>query len=398
MYGEGKPSPRIPAGFIRACWVAVIALLVAVLPARADEREDEYLRIYENIQQADSLDASGKTSAAMAKYQQAHSDLAKFRKSHPIWNRDMVAFRLNYAAQKAAECNEKLNAAAASPPPPAAPDQTQATAPGKDAPTRAEPLVKLLEPGAEPRKALRFQPKAGDKQTVALTLKTAMDMGTAGGQSQSMKLPPVVIAVESAIKDVAADGDITYENVITDASVGDEPGAMPQVMEAMKASLAGVKGLIISGVMTSRGFSKRLETKAPKSGETLPANARLFSGQMNQGMATMTAALPEEPVGVGARWEVKTMEKSSGISKAIYEIVSLEGERVVAKATITQSALNQGTAPGKGEGSGEVTLDLNRTMPVAGQLTHRMSGSMGGSGQSKDMAMKMEMSLRIESK
>ena len=112
--GKGNQSLRIAAAFIRACCVAALALLVAVTPARADEQEDEYLRIYQNIQDADSLDAAGRTSAALTKYRQAHADLVKFRKAYPSWNRDMVSFRFNYVAEKATALNDKLNAVIAS--------------------------------------------------------------------------------------------------------------------------------------------------------------------------------------------------------------------------------------------------------------------------------------------
>jgi hypothetical protein len=53
--------------------------------------------------------------------------------------------------------------------------QVPRKAPAKWPPKAAEPIVRLLESGTEPRKVLRVQPKAGDKQIVAFTMKMAMD-------------------------------------------------------------------------------------------------------------------------------------------------------------------------------------------------------------------------------
>ena len=74
----------------------------------------------------------------------------------------------------------------------------------KRPPRPGEPIVTLLEPGAEPRKVLRFQPKAGDKQIVAFRMKMAMD------PSPLPNLPPITETTQITIKNVSANGDIDY--------------------------------------------------------------------------------------------------------------------------------------------------------------------------------------------
>ncbi len=412
---RGDALLRIPAALLRSCCVALIALLVLALPARADEQETEYLRIYQNIQQADSLDASGKTEAALAKYQQAHADLVKFRKAYPSWNKDMVSFRMNYVAEKAAACSEKLNAAAE----PKTTDASKTNAPGpgqsvtaQTAPTAGEPIVKLMQPGAEPRKVLRLQPKPGDKQTLGLTMKMGMEVGMGAGQAQQMKLPPVLLTMENTVKNVSPDGDITYESRITDASVADEPGAMPQTVEAMKSSVGNIKGLAGSGIISSRGFKKDTQMKMP---ESASPQARQAMEQMWEVLSMIAAPLPEEPVGPGAKWEVKMTVKSEGINiiqKATYEVTSIEGDRVAAKTTATQAAANQKienpAMPGMkmdltkmtGQGSGEVTIDLTRLIPPEGSFAYNSDAAMSidAGGQKQTMTMKMQMNLRVQTK
>ena len=95
--------------------------LLAMLPARADEIEDQYLRIYTLIQEADSLSVGGQPSQALAKYTEAQTALRGFQKGYPGWNARVVNFRLNYLAGKIADVSPKVPAAAARPAPAAAP-------------------------------------------------------------------------------------------------------------------------------------------------------------------------------------------------------------------------------------------------------------------------------------
>ena len=292
----------------------------------------------------------------------------------------------------------KLNAAAvgaSSRTQPVARGQVPRKAPAKRPPTAAEPIVRLLEPGTEPRKVLRLQPKAGDKKIVAFTMKMAMDPALV------TNLPPITETTQITIKKVSANGDIDYERVITDVSVSAGSGPTTEVMETLKAAFSSLKGLTNSGVMSSRGFSRRTETKGPKSDKALPAIARLFQGQMNLGLDVIAAPLPEEAVGAGGKWEVKPAEESRDeVVKAVYEIVSIEEHRVTAKITVTVSGSKQ-TAKDfatTGGGSGEMTIDLGHIMPAKGNLVYRMemSGTDGAGG--KKLTMKLGMDLRIEAK
>src|SRR6266404_844559 len=80
----------------------LLSLLASLLGARAEGPDDQYVRIYNLIQQADSLQANGQSSQALTKYLEAQSGLQRFRKSYPEWNLKVVNFRLNYLATKVA--------------------------------------------------------------------------------------------------------------------------------------------------------------------------------------------------------------------------------------------------------------------------------------------------------
>ena len=391
--GEATASLRPRRALIRAHFVAVIALVVAVVPPKAEGQEDKYLRIYEKVEQADALEAGGKTAAALAKYQEAHSDLLQLRRDFPSWKRQMVSLRLNYVAGKAAACDDKLKPAAAgasSSTQSATQEQVAIKAPATRPPRPGEPTVTLLEAGAEPRKVLRLQPEAGDKQIVVLTMQTGMEPGPFSN------LPPVAETMEIRIKKVFPGGDIVYEGVITNVSVLAGSRATGQVPKDFEAAFSSVKGVITSGVMSSRGFSRRRETGYPGSNKALPAIVRLSHGLMYTSLDTMV--LPEEAVGTGGKWEVKPAERSrDGPERAVYEVVSMEKDGVTVKTTSTVSAAKpkaKDSAATGGGGSGEMTIDLARIMPTKGNLVYRMEAS----GPELPGGMKMWMDLRIEAK
>src|SRR2546426_695811 len=149
LFGAASPA-RFSAGPRSLVALAAAAFLLALCPARADDPDDQYIRIYSLMRQADSLTTNGPAGAALAKYHEAVTALQNFQKGHPDWNPRTVSFRLNYLAEKIAAVSQK----------PPATGQLGAGA----------SQAKLLEAGAEPRKVLRLHPKPGDKQTVAMTL------------------------------------------------------------------------------------------------------------------------------------------------------------------------------------------------------------------------------------
>jgi tetratricopeptide (TPR) repeat protein len=82
-------------------WIALAALFLALAgAARAAGPDDEYLDIYTEILQGDSLLQNGHPAAAAAKFRQALTDLQQLKAGHPYWNSDVVNFRLDYLAQQ----------------------------------------------------------------------------------------------------------------------------------------------------------------------------------------------------------------------------------------------------------------------------------------------------------
>lgn len=115
----------------------------AVLPRlQAQGTDDQYVRVYNLIQEADGLSNHAQPAEALGKYLEAQTALQRFQRGNPDWNVAVVKFRLNYLAAKIAAITPKV------PPPPA----PSAEAPGKPASVPA--------PGAGPSQPPKPAPPA----------------------------------------------------------------------------------------------------------------------------------------------------------------------------------------------------------------------------------------------
>jgi hypothetical protein len=384
----------------------LLALLTAVFPAFADEKDDEYLRIYSIVQDADSLDSKGKTAPALAKYEEALKALRKFKQQYPEWNPKSVSFRLSYLGTKIAALSDKVSNS----------PETATASTGKSGTTGSQQTpalqVKLLETGAEPRKVLRLHPKAEDKQSVRVTVKTTTNVKMGEMENPPMKMPGMTLTLSLTVKEVSNDGDITYECNISEANVAPDPEVVPQLAETLKASLDVLKGVTGSGIVSGRGFNKGTEFKLAS--DTNP-QVRQAVEQLKQIFSTLTIPLPEEAVGSGSKWEARSQIKAQGMTidqTATYELASIDGEQAVLKNSTVQSAANQKienpAMPGlkldltkmDEKGTGTMTLDLTQLLPRKGATTSHadfnMSMNMGP--QTQPMSMKIDTSLSIESK
>jgi hypothetical protein len=387
----------------------VLALLLGSWPAWADEPDDQYMLIYNLIQQADDLATSGKPTPAKAKYQEAKTALTNFQKEYPYWNAKLVAYRMNYVVGKLTALAQKRPATAGGG---AATIDQAATSEATAAAAASTMQVKLLEAGAEPRKTLRLHPSPGDKQTLVLTMKMTMETQMGGAGAPAMKLPAIKMTMDVAVKGVSDNGEITYEIVTGDTTVSDEPGVMPQLAETFKTAVARVKGMSATGTMSSRGLSPGMEFQAAAGTDQ---QARQFMDQMKGSFAQVAAPLPEEAVGPGARWEVKRPIKSQGMTidqTTTYELVSLEGERLTAKSAVVQHAANQkiqnpampqlkvDLTKMTGKGTGELTLELAKLLPVTGtsQAHSETSMTVNMGGQKQATTTKLDVDLQFEAK
>jgi hypothetical protein len=392
-----------PLTAVKKCsvvWI-MLALLLTLCAAQAGPDED-YLNIYSIFTRAEQQEAQGRTSLAHTNYLIAQKDLLLFQQINPNWQPRILAYRFNYLSGKIAATAEKHAAAAGK----------EVAAVQNHAAPSAKSLVKLLDAGSEPRTVLQLHPAVGDKQVLNMTMKMAMTMSTAGQSMPSVNIPAMVMTMTVEVKDIAANGDIAYEMVFDDATVAADTNAQPMVIAAMKSSLASLKGLTGTGRMSAHGVVKAMQMKLPPTAD--PQLSQTMD-QMKESFSSSSIPLPEEAVGPGAKWEYRIKLKSQGMTidqLATYELVSVDGDRLTLRSTITQNAANQKienpAMPGikvdldkmTGNGTGDSSFDLGHIMPQSGSLAENMEIIMGMNlGQKKQtMDMKMDMNVTIEAK
>src|SRR5712692_8084532 len=105
-----RPQLRSSSTWLTA--FLVLALLAVSWPARAQEPEDEYLRIFDLIQEADQLNARGKPAPALARYKESQIALLNLQRGRPDWNPKAVAYRLNDVTEKLTAVSPKVAASA----------------------------------------------------------------------------------------------------------------------------------------------------------------------------------------------------------------------------------------------------------------------------------------------
>jgi len=369
-------------------------LLLGSWTARAEEIEDQYLRVMNLSDQADTLKTSGHPDAALLKYKEAQRALLTFQKNYPRWNMNVVSFRLN-------ELTKNINALSGKIP------ETATTST-----SASDSQVKLLEPGSEPRKALRLKPNPGDEQTLVLSIKSSMNMKLGDIPEQKMKLPGMEMNISTTVKEISKDGDITFDIQFLDSSVSEDVEVMPQITEGLKTALANIKGQSGTATISSRGLNKKLDVKAPEGAD--PQTKQILE-QMRQSFANLSVPLPAEPVGIGAKWEVKIPYQYQGMKidqDSLYELTSMEEDRITTKSTIKQSAANQkiqspvmpalklDLVKMEGHGTGETTVELSKIIATEGQaeVHSELNMSMNTESQKQSMTMKIDSNISAKTK
>ena len=378
--------------------IAVLMTVAATPPPNQQTPDEQYIQIMSLIDRADALQAAGKTDAAKAKYKDAERALLYFKAANPLFAPRTVAYRLKEVTEKA-----DTRPPITEPTPSASAEKPKSNL---EAPAAASKSgVKLIDAGAEPRSVLRYHPKAGDKQLAIMTVKITVDMSMpaaapgGGAAPQIPVIPAITIPMDTTVQSVAANGDITFESVMGDAGFKEEPGMDPQMVQGLKTQLAGLKGVTTTGVISSRGISKKLDVKT--TGNADP-QARQMMDQIKEGTGNINVPFPDEPVGVGAKWEMNKMTKVQAASveqTGTYELTAMEGDHLTAKLNVgfkatnsaPQAAAAANAAQMGGNATGTANLDLSKLVGSSVTLDMHMEMPMGKMG-----TMKMGMNMSVE--
>src|SRR5688572_19264697 len=83
--------------------LAAAACLLATAPLVQAGPDEDYVSIYQMLEESDQLLANGQTTQARARFQAVQNALKKFKAAYPFWNQATVDFRLKYVEERLAK-------------------------------------------------------------------------------------------------------------------------------------------------------------------------------------------------------------------------------------------------------------------------------------------------------
>lgn len=214
------------------------------------------------------------------------------------------------------------------------------------------PDVKLLEAGAAPRRVLSHAFKKGDKQKLRMKAKTKL-------KGANLPLPTVGLdaPMDCRIVEVNATGEARFEF-----------NAGP--FKTSTSGGGGGLGGMLGGAAIGAGAPEKVAGWGWITPRGLVREFHLEEGA-SQGDAPVERGdpFPKEAVGVGARWEVRSVFEEKGQSvqqTSMYELLKLEPKLVHTKVSRSQVPVGSADAsgPGSASSSGELTYRLGEVYPT----------------------------------
>lgn len=273
--------------------------------------------------------------------------------------------------------------------------------------TNNQPITKidLLTAGTGDKKQLRFTPLINSRQISTLTLKV-------DDRNLNVGIPATKLTMEIVVTQIAPNGDISFDFTYKNVDIVAEPGTPPAVIDPIRRSLASLVGLSGAVVVDSRGQTKSTSTKLPQGLD--PTTQQIFE-QLSNSLGQLYAPLPEEAVGLGARWRTSQELNVNGIQltqSAIYELVSNQGSVLQLKMLVEQEAQSQEVKlPATPEipagfrvqlrsfsnqGEGEMTLRLGQMLPQRSILSSRSSVVLNFKPAETEQAVPVNQELTVQ--
>jgi hypothetical protein len=159
--------------------------------------------------------------------------------------------------------------------------------------------------------------------------------------------------------------------------------------------MQGMKG---HAIVSSRGFTKEADLVIPP--KMMDPETKQFMEEIKQSPYQMSRPLPEEAVGVGAKWLTTTTVKQDGMilkQSITSELRSLSGDAAKVSCTIKQTCMAVDVKSFTSSGNGEMNLDLGRLIPSLATV-HVTSRWIETMAQGQDMAMKLDMTVGMQGK
>lgn len=234
----------------------------------------------------------------------------------------------------------------------------------------SQPEVELLEAGAEPREPLRLELAEGSTSAATIDFQITQTQEI-GGEATPPAPSPALRAVYRLTVDEAADDEFVVGYAFESFDVTNTEELPDGFADQVDQALDGFDQVTGTSVLDARG--RALDSSIDVPDDVNPQIGAQID-QLSESIEQLSAPLPEEAVGVGARWRISQEVTAQGLTTtqdAVYTLASLDGGSYVLEVATTQTAESQAfELPDAPEGtSAELTgFDVSGTGRIEGDL------------------------------
>jgi len=279
--------------FASVAFLLSLLLLPSSVIRAETSPEDEYVVIFNTIQDADALNEAANSNGALTKYEEAQESLKKFQSAHPGWNSKIIEFRMNYVAGKI----PPLKGSA----PPTA--EVSKPAPKPVAPSAIELANKINALQEEIKKV------SAEKSALETKVTEFSNASTTGGQQLS--------AAQENIKSLQKKNDELKSNLDAQKAKNTPPAETTVIVEAKKA-LAEAKEKLVQQTEAVKSLQKEKEVlQGSLKSATAAKKSDAELQQTKQALAEANSKLAEQTKAAAALAKDKeALQKNfDGISK-----------------------------------------------------------------------------------
>lgn len=193
--------------------------------------------------------------------------------------------------------------------------------------------LEIISAGREPRKILRYKPDINSKQTTKLRVKLNVDTLMDDASSPKNSFPESTIILETTVNKIDRNGDIHYLIKYLDVIAGGT-SEFSDTLSKLKNNT--FKVLIDSKGNVYANDQANIKVQGKASADLI--EKALISGKK------VSAQFPAIPVGVGAKWKVKSKSFDEGIATNIiksYELIRQSGNTASLAVQINEDAPTQ---------------------------------------------------------
>jgi hypothetical protein len=267
-------------------------------------------------------------------------------------------------------------------------------------PVGSPPIVKVLDPGAEPRSDLSYALVKGSSQKMVMAMDMAVGVKTRGQTLPATNMPRMTMTFDTTVTDKNGGGEFKIDSRLTATAVDPSGGQQEQMAKALRPQIEAMKGLGMAYWVNPKGHVHDVKLDVPAS---VPAAAQQIMNGMSQSFESMVTPLPPDPVGVGGRWQVVSRINTGGadiLQSAVYTLKSRSGPRATLEVTILQLAANDTIHTAQmpagmsakvkafnSGGSGTTQVDLKSVVPESGTMSLKtgmeivVQGAGAGAGE-----------------